>query len=277
MARLEKTMDKDAYLTFLMDRGKSINPLFQLPNVSNGTIMPDWMHVCDEGSLAVAAVQILKELLQSFPGTSQDERCANLWQEIQKMYEERDFPACKRLKKLTVKDIVKPKKAPVLDCKAHEVRDFCPLLEPLCKRQCLREGTWHEKAVYKVAKYCSHMYNSLEASNKEELVKAGRKFISQYMALEAEVQASDGSEVRLWRSKPKLHLLAHILDLVELGNHPKDSWSYKDETFAGSLQTLFFRRGGKFQPGKASEKVLLRWMSATPFPHLGQAKPAMAK
>lgn len=111
MARLEKTMDKDAYLTFLMDRGKSINPLFQLPNVSNGTIMPDWMHVCDEGSLAVAAGQILKELLPSFPGTSQDERCANLWQEIQKMYEERDFPGCKRLKKLTVKDIVKPKKA----------------------------------------------------------------------------------------------------------------------------------------------------------------------
>ena len=111
MARLEKTMDKDAYLTFLMDRGKSINPLFQLPNVSNGTIMPDWMHVCDEGSFAVAAGQILKELLPSFPGTSQDERCANLWQEIQKMYEERDFPGCKRLKKLTVKDIVKPKKA----------------------------------------------------------------------------------------------------------------------------------------------------------------------
>ena len=27
------------------------------------------------------------------------------------MYEERDFPGCKGLKKLTVKDIVKPKKA----------------------------------------------------------------------------------------------------------------------------------------------------------------------
>ena len=90
------------------------------------------------------------------------------------------------------------------------------------------------------------------------------------MALEREVQASDGSEVRMWRSKPKLHFLAHILDLVELGNHPKDSWNYRDETFAGSLQTLSFRRGGKFKPGNASEKVLLMWMSATPFLHVQQ-------
>ena len=95
MARLEKTMDKDAYLTFLMDRGKSINPLFQMPNVSNGTIMPDWMHVCDEGSFAVAAGQILKELRPSFPGTSQDERCANLWQEIQKCMKKEIFQAAK--------------------------------------------------------------------------------------------------------------------------------------------------------------------------------------
>ena len=167
MARVEKSLDKAAYLAFLEDRDKSINPLFQLPNVSNKTLMPDWMHVCDEGCLAVAAGQILKELLPCFPGTSQDERCANLWQEIQKMYEERGWPACKRLKKLTLKDIVKPKKVPELDGKAHEVRHFCPLLEPLCKRQCLHEGTWHQKALYKVSKYCSHMYDSLEASNKK--------------------------------------------------------------------------------------------------------------
>ena len=241
MARLEQSLDKANYLAFLEDRDKPINPLFQLPNVSNKTLMPDWMHVCDEGCLAVAAGQILKELLPSFPGTSQDERCANLWQEVQKMYDdERGWPACKRLKKLTLKDIVKPKKVPELDCKAHEVRHFCPLLEPLCKRQCLHEGNWHQKAVYKVAKYCSHMYDSLEVFNKKSLVKAGRKFISQYMALEGEVQASDGSKVRIWRSKPKLHYLAHILDLVKLGNHPKDSWNYKDETFAGTLHFFNF-------------------------------------
>ena len=102
------------------------------------------------------------------------------------------------------------------------------------------------------------MYNSLETDNLQELVKAGRKFISQYMALEEAICIWDGNATKLWHSKPKFHLFAHILDLASDGNHPKDSWF------------LAFRRGGKFQPGKASEKILLRWMADTPRLNLRQ-------
>ena len=86
----------------------------------------------------MAAGQVLKELLPFYPGSNQDEKCANLWQHIQELYQEKGWPARRRLKKLTLKDI-----------------------ECLCKAKCLHEGTPHHKAVYKVAKYCSHMYNSL--------------------------------------------------------------------------------------------------------------------
>ena len=144
------------------------------------------------------------------------------------------------------------------------LRHFCPLLECLCKAKCLHEGTPHHKAVYKVAKYCSHMYNSLETDSLQELVKAGKKIISQYMALEEAICIWDENETKLWHSKPKFHLFAHILDLASDGNHPKDSWNYRDETMAGTVQFLAFRRGGKFQPGKASEKILLRRMADTP-------------
>jgi hypothetical protein len=270
MARLDQSLDKAAYLELLRERGKEMNPLFQLPNVSNDTMMPDWMHCVDEGVGAMAAGQVLKELLPFYPGSNQDERCANLWQHIQELYQEKGWPASRRLKKLTLKDIVKPKKPPELDCKAHEVRHFCPLLECLCKAKCLHEGTPHHKAVYKVAKYCSHMYNSLENDNLQELVKAGRKFISQYMALEEAVCNWDENETKLWHSKPKFHLFAHILDLASDGNHPKDSWNYRDETMVGTVQSLSFRRGGKFQPGKATEKILLRWMADTPRLNLRQ-------
>mgnify|MGYP000199932212 CR=1 FL=1 len=222
------------------------------------------------GDLDTAAGQVLKELLPFYPGSNQDERCANLWQHIQELYQEKGWPASRRLKKLTSKDIVKPKKPPELDCKAHEVRHFCPLLECLCNAKCLHEGTPHHKAVYKVAKYCSHMYNSLENDNLQELVKAGRKFISQYMALEEAVCNWDENETKLWHSKPKFHLFAHILDLASDGNHHKDSWNYRDETMAGTVQSLSFRRGGKFQPGKATEKILLRWMADTPRLNLRQ-------
>ena len=52
---------------------------------------------------------------------------------------------------------------------------------------------------------------------------------------------------------------------MALGHNPKDSWNYRDETFAGCMQKLSFRRGGKFEPGMAAEKLLLRWMADTPF------------
>lgn len=265
-----KSLDKAAYLAFLADREKEVNPLFNLPNVSNKTLVPDWMHVCDEGIGALAAGQILKELLPAHEGNTQEERCYSLWQHIQELYTTQAWPREKRLRKLTVKDIVKPKKVPELDGKAHEVRHFCPLLESLCKAKGFHEGTLHQRAVYKVAKYCSQMYKSLEEANLNQLVKSGRKFISQYMALEEEATYIE-PETRLWRCKPKCHYLAHLLDKVAQGSHPKDSWNYRDETFAGEIQTLFFRRGGKFQPGLASEKVLLKWMADTPALQLQQS------
>ena len=262
--RQEQSLNKAAFLDFLEERGKEVNPLFTLPNLSNQTLMPDWMHACDEGTGALAAGQILKELLPFYEGNNADERCSSLWDHIQELYVAEAWPSDRRLKKLTMKDIVKPKKVPELDGKAHEVRHFCPLLESLCKAKGLDEGDLHQRAVYKLAKYCSNMYECLEQGNLPQLAKAGRKFISQYMALESETVARDEDETRLWRSKPKFHLHSHILDLVECGNHPKDTWNYKDETFAGCLQTLSFRRGGKFEPGMAAEKVLLRWMADTP-------------
>lgn len=148
---------------------------------------------------------------------------------------------------------------------------FALWLECLCKAKGLHEGSVHQKAVYKVAKYCSKMYKCLEEGNLLELEKAGRKFVSQYMALEAEATSADESEVKLWRSKPKFHLTSHILDLVSLWHNPKDSWNYRDETFAGCMQKLSFRRGGKFEPGMAAEKLLLRWMADIPFLHFAAA------
>ena len=211
--RQEKSLNKAAYLAFLADRGKEVNPLFTLPNVSNKTLLPDWMHVCDEGTGAVAAGQILKELLPVYEGNTIEEKCFSLWQHIQELYTSQAWPHDRRLRKLTVKDIFKPKKVPELDGKAHEVRHFCPLLESLCKAKGFQEGTLHQRAVYKVAKHCSAMYSSLEKADLAQLVKSGRKFISQYMALEEEATHIE-PDTRLWRCKPKFHYVAHILDLV---------------------------------------------------------------
>lgn len=226
---------------------------------------PDWMHTCDEGIGSLCAGQVLKELLKHYPGSNQDTRVKALWQHIVKIYDAKGVPAAKRLKNLTMKDIVKTKKAPDLDKKAAETRYFCPHLVTLTTEKSLHEGSLHDKAVHNVAKYLSKMYEAMEASDGKELVKAGRKLISQYMALEEEAVELDPENSKAWRAKPKFHLLSHILDQVEAGNHPRDTWNYRDETFAATMQRLYYRRGGTAEPGKASEKVLLKWMNETDY------------
>ena len=58
-------------------------------------------------------------------------------------------------------------------------------------------------------------------------------------------------ETKLWHCLPKAHLCGHISDLVKQGANPKDTWNYRDETFAHAIQKMSFRRGGKAKPTAA--------------------------
>jgi len=87
----------------------------------------------------------------------------------------------------------------------------------------------HDRAVQKAAKYCSLTYVHMERFHATELVKAGRKLISQYTALEQETMEQDEDDTKTWRLKPKFHLFSHLLDEVAAGNHPRNTWSYRDE------------------------------------------------
>ena len=270
--RESKSLSQAEWLQALESRGKPVSPLFALPGITNASMKPDWMHVVDEGSAALAAGQILAELLQKCRGGNKDQRAQSLWASVQSLWQACDIPACRRLKKLTVKDIVKPGKAPDLDAKAAEVRYFChDILEPLASSKKLQEGSLHDKAVYNVAKHCTNMYKHFEAARNGQMVASGEKFLSQYLALEGEAIHLDPEDTKTWRAKPKLHLLGHLLDEARKGHNPKDSWNYRDETVGFQFQKLFYKRGGQPSPGHQAEKVLLKWAHEEPFPSLKKA------
>ena len=173
----------------------------------------------------------LQTYSSSLSGSTKEKRARTLWTELEALYEKLKFPACRRRKKLTLKDIVKPGKAPDLDAKAAEVRGVCTLaLEPLPAEF---DGS--------------------------QLVASGEKFISQYMALEKEAIFHDEEDTSTCRAKPNLHLLGHILDEAREGHNPQDTWNYRDETAAFQFQQLFYTRGGNPKPGHQTEKYLLKW------------------
>lgn len=260
--RQSLSLTKAAFLAAAEARGRIPSPLFQLPAVSNWTMLPDWMHVVDEGVGSLAAGQILWELLPRYPAPQQEARVGLLWQHIQDVYQASNWPGEKRLPKLTLKDIKKPGKAAELDVKAAQCRYFVPLLEILTREKQFHMGTNRQKGIYNVAKFLGKMYEALENGEKKAIASNGYKFISQYMALEAHAVAQDESDTQTWRMKPKFHLLGHLLDEACKGLHPKDVWNYRDETFAGEIQSLWYKRGELPSPSNDSEKVLLRWCNA---------------
>ena len=143
----------------------------------------------------------------------------------------------------------------------------------MCKAKGFHEGNGTQRAVYKAAKHCTQMYKHFNAFDPAKLVRHGEWLMSQYMALE-EFHLAKDADTWEWHSKPKMHLLGHILDQVEIdGLHPRGTWNYKDETEAKTWQGFFFRRGGQANPGGDAEMVLLRWMQDTPWLAVGAAGP----
>ena len=94
--RKDMSLTKAEWFENLASRNKTPNPIFHLPGVTNWTILPDWMHVADEGCGAVAAGQILWEILSGYDHTNQECRVACLWEHINKIYEASNWPGEKK-------------------------------------------------------------------------------------------------------------------------------------------------------------------------------------
>ena len=271
--REERAWTEESWQENVLARERTINPLFHLPGISvQHTLKPDWMHVVDEGCAALAAGQILWSVLDEYPASTQEGRAELLWKHIQELYKASDWPKAKQLPKLTLKDFKKPKQAPELDVKAAQTRHFAPMLEKLTQSHGYHEKSLKHKAIHNVAKYCGRMYKSLEAGSPEFVAKHGYKFITQYLALEEAIQEERPDDIQIWRARPKFHLLQHILDKACKGFNPKDSWNYRDETFAYEVQSLWFKGAGKAtSPGMRAFEFFLKWMNATPFLSLYEA------
>ena len=103
-----------------------------------------------------------------------------------------------------------------------------------------------------------------------QLQGAGERAIKQYLALETATKFNDSEDVKTWHCKPKCHLFGHLCDRACKGWNPKDSWNYRDETFAFTMATMGFKRAGPDKKSMA-ETILIRWMSSQQWPSLQRA------
>jgi hypothetical protein len=76
-----------AFFRRLRSDGKAPTVIFSLPGVTPDICRPDWMHTADQGVSADIAAHTLMELMQEQPGNTKQERCQNLWVQLQKWYD----------------------------------------------------------------------------------------------------------------------------------------------------------------------------------------------
>ena len=258
-------LSKAKFTQRVLDMGKPLCPLWGWPEmVPSLLILPDWLHVVDQGIGADIAGQLLIDLSACYPGRSLKLRVAELWKDIQILYSEHKVEY--KLRALTPEILNKgngkpANSIPTLKGPAAVIRHLIPLL-PILTAKHFTAGTEHQIACDKLARFLAQAYASMEANDIKDLPKQGAKVAGQYMALENHAIRNDSTAFHIM---PKIHLFQHI---CECGLPPKEFWTYLDETTGGQLAKLFTRKGGWDNPGKNCQNMFLRWQQVTPFPSL---------
>ena len=122
------------------------------------------------------------------------------------------------------------------------------------------------------AKLCAKSLNqcycllSSAAFDAQKMARACQTFALQYTGL-SELALAMG--VRRWGVKPKFHMMLH---LCYSGNHPVQSWTYRDESFGGFIAKTCSRRGGKDTALAVGRSLLQRFAALHKLPKLGEKR-----
>ena len=88
-----------------------------------------------------------------------------------------------------------------------------------------------------------------------------RKFCLLYSALETKSPDS-----KLWRMKPKVHMLQELAEMGVTGSNPSLFWAYRDEDVGGSISRLARRRGGANTAFSTAQPTLDRFVTNNSVP-----------
>ena len=242
----------------IIDNGRPINPILQVPWVDVEICRIDWLHCSDKGVAAEFVGNALTQLQAKFPETTIAARVKSLSDRMLAYYK-----ANRVEDKL---DCLMPnmfypggKKADaMMHCSAAQCKALVPFVAQ-CANEMLSDNNPVEKAVKMAAQHLKQVYDTLSESSflSADVARSeGLKFALQYVALHDVA----GTEKR-WKIKPKLHLWLHM---ISDGSKPSRYWNYRDEDYGGSVAKLSRRRGGLQKPGPMSRNVLMRFLVKQP-------------
>ena len=239
-------------------QGIEPDPIFSLPGFSLSFIGIDILHCCGLGVTQDLIGNIMWEVVKEkgfIGGSSIEARVATLNTKL-KTYYSVVRPLC-RVDFLTREMIKPPSKGPKFRAKAAETKGVLPFAVSLALDMSEASPREHYHTIASCASALMDFYVLLD--HDEWLADAAsetvRRFCLLYKALSAE-----SSDERLWRMKPKMHMLQELVEFQvhDLG-HPARYWTFQDESFVGEIAKLAMSRGGPRNVASAAQRTLDRY------------------
>ena len=214
-----------------------LSPVWAFPFMNPDVFCIDWLHAVDKGVALFFLGGVFQEaLMQPLLGPNQPERLRGLWRMIQEFYVREKVPD--RLGELSLNMVRNGLSA----LGAAEVRALVPFGESLTGL--LANGpslapaehfTMHEAMVQ-----LHHCYKLLSRERLPE-VEAGA-LRTHGLGFHELVVALHNRHPDRWILRPKHHI---FLELVHAQTLPSLTWTYRDESFGGSLQHQAHIYGGQ--------------------------------
>ena len=246
------------FITRLFRQVLACSPL-SLPAFSLHFFKLDWLHVMDLGVSADISGNVFFWLLQTkLSGANVKARISELYKRLSKFYKENKVQD--KLNTLTETMIRKKSTTPPkLTAGAAECRHLVPFLV-FASEELLDPSNEKESTVLDVVRFLNQMYCLLENHSQAAMNDAATRLAILYAAL------FDMSEPPLWRMKPKIHLMLH---LVKSLHSPTKTWTYRDEDYGGSAARSMRSRGRHDTAKVAGKTLLLKFCARHELPRGG--------
>ena len=242
---------------YIMNRGHELNPLFSCPGMDILQVFQvDWLHTADLGVAPDFLGDVCKLMIDKhMDGDNQATRTQQLYLKMREYYKAHKIHD--KLQTLTPKMVQKKASAsPKLRAKAAEARALITFAREITAEY-LDPTDPFESTVQHAARLLEACYSNLSPETFEHahLQDSARKFCLQYVALE-KFATDRGSNT--WRVKPKLHMFLHMCS--ECVSSPSQSWTYRDESFGGTMAAYIRSRGGPRSAKAAAQRALNRFI-----------------
>ena len=246
----------------MLEWGLDLPTIFGAPGFETEIFVEDWLHTADLGVSQDVIGNLFWLLLSKMTGPNQEERCKELYRQIDSWYKLQDnLPG--KLDHLTIK-IRKKKSASTPKLKAYgaEVRGLIGFAK-FAAHEWLDKTNPFEQTVVLAVDELASCYSCLSHNQifaRDRLCVHSQRLCTFLRALE------DKAPHPLWKVKPKAHRFQHMCETCH--NHPRECWTYRDEDFGGTLSKLARSAGGKTSPVAIGLRVLHKFCANNKLPAL---------